>query len=47
MQKTFRSFIKNGKERTNVVFFWKERVPNPATDFVAFYFSKSVTVQTF
>ena len=29
MQKTFRSFIKNGKERKNVAFFWKERVPNP------------------
>ena len=30
MQKTFRSFIKNGKERKNIEFFWKEWVPNPA-----------------
>ena len=29
MQKMFRSFIKNGKERKNIAFFWKERVPNP------------------
>ena len=28
-QKMFRSFIKNGKERKNVAFFWKERMPNP------------------
>ena len=31
MQKMFRSFIKNGKERKNVAFLWKERVPNPAS----------------
>ena len=30
MQKMFRSFIKNGKERKNIAFFWKEGVPNPA-----------------
>ena len=30
MQRTPRSFIKNGKERKNVAFFWKERMPNPA-----------------
>ena len=29
MQKKFRSFIKNGKERKNVAFIWKERVANP------------------
>ena len=28
MQKTFCSFIKNGKERKNVALFWKERMPN-------------------
>ena len=30
MQRTLRSFIKNVKERENVAFFWKERMPNPA-----------------
>ena len=30
MQRSFRSFIKNGNERKNVPFFLKERVPNPA-----------------
>ena len=30
MQKTFHSFIKNGKERKNVAFFKKEQMPNPA-----------------
>ena len=29
-QRTPRSFIKKGKERKNVAFFWKERMPNPA-----------------
>ena len=32
MQRFFRSFIKNGKERKIVPFFWKERMPNPAGD---------------
>ena len=26
------SLIKNGKEHKNVVFFWKERMPNPGGD---------------
>ena len=29
MQRMFRSFEKNTKERENVAFFWKERMPNP------------------
>ena len=29
-QRTPRSFIKNAKERKNVAFFWKERMPFPA-----------------
>ena len=29
MQRTPHSFIKNVKERKNVAFFWKERMPNP------------------
>ena len=29
MQRRPRSFIKNGKERKNIAFFWKERMPNP------------------
>ena len=29
MQRTFHSFEKNAKERENVAFFWKERMPNP------------------
>ena len=32
MQKTFRSFIKKGKECKNVAFFWKERMPNPSME---------------
>ena len=28
MQRMFRSFEKNAKERENVAFFWKERMPN-------------------
>ena len=28
--RTFHSFEKNTKERKNVSFFWKERMPNPA-----------------
>ena len=33
MQRTLRSFKKNGKERKTVVFFWKEQMPNPAYQF--------------
>ena len=36
MQRTFRSFIKNGNESKNVAFFWKERMPNPAYCFQTF-----------
>ena len=28
--RTLRSFEKKAKERKNVAFFWKERLPNPA-----------------
>ena len=31
-QKTFRSFINDRKERKNVAFFFKERMPNPEQD---------------
>ena len=31
-QRTKHSFIKNVKELKNVAFFWKELMPNPATD---------------
>ena len=33
MQRSPGSFIKNLKERKNVVFFWKERMPNPAPSY--------------
>ena len=36
MQRMFRSFEKNAKERENVAFFWKERMPNPGNSIIGF-----------
>ena len=33
MQSMFHSFEKNAKERENIAFFWKERMPNPAINY--------------
>ena len=37
MQRTPRSFIKNGKERKNAAFFWKELMPNRVQWFSTFF----------
>ena len=37
-QRTKRSFIKNAKERKNIAFFWKERMPHCPTLTYSDYF---------
>ena len=46
-QRSFRSFIKNGKERKNVAFFWKERIPNPGFSYIVCMYEVDQIVEIF